>query len=222
MIEFVCKKCGLAHQRPPEEAGTFFRCQCGQDNRVPWGAVKSVGPVDLEPAEEAGLVARVVDEGEVVEAAPVDAAPGGEVCFQHEQAAATRTCADCGVGFCEACLVKLQGETLCGPCKNLRLRRLQRPPRLSMPAVLSTVFALAAAPVSLCVTGAASESGHAGVTVFGAVLPLTAIVLGAVALPQIERDSRLAGRSLAITGVVTGLVGVLLGAFITAYIAVNK
>jgi len=212
MIEFTCTHCGKLQQRPVEEAGMMVACDCGQANQVPWSARK---PLDVEPpaavveAAPAELVVQPVPEEADVEPA--------DVCFQHENTPATQSCEDCGVRFCDDCVVRLRGVTLCGPCKNLRLRRLQRPTRVSVPAIISTVLALCGAPISLCVTGAAEQSGEAGLGFLGAAVPLVGLVLGAIALVQIERDPKLSGRSLAISGIVIGLVGIMLSGLLTAF-----
>src|SRR5262249_60459103 len=69
-------------------------------------------------------------------------------CLNHEDTASEKTCESCKVSFCSACVLELQGQILCGPCKNFRLRSLSRPPRLAPLAVLALVVSLVGGPVS--------------------------------------------------------------------------
>src|SRR5206468_1042191 len=73
-------------------------------------------------------------------------------CFNHDEAAATTTCGDCKLPFCAACVVGFKGKTLCGPCKNFRIRGATRPPRVSALAVVALVVALASGPLAFCLS----------------------------------------------------------------------
>jgi hypothetical protein len=108
----------------------------------------------------------------------------------------------------------VRGKTLCGPCKNYRVARMQRPPRVSGMAIVSLILAIIGGPVSLCLStwGRITESGTSPVTIAlgigGLLLPGMALLLAFLALSQIERDPRMGGRGLALTGATTAVIGV--------------
>ena len=89
----------------------------------------------------------------------------------------TQACADCKEPFCAGCLVAFQGQSICGPCKNFRLRRLQRPARVSVLAILAPLLSLGAGGFWLFVLLAAAGSK---------AQPPAIITLGAIGLvPQL-------------------------------------
>jgi hypothetical protein len=116
----------------------------------------------------------------------------------------------------------LQGRTLCGPCKNLSLRKLQKPRRPSALAVLSPVLSLIVAPVMVIAMpmmagfmmaasmGGGTSGGEglaiAAVALFGVGLQLIAFLLGLGGLKITESNSHLSGQSLAITGMIAAVV----------------
>lgn len=214
MIAFACRHCGARHERPDDAAGTLVFCQCGHGNRVPWESM--MPPGEAPPRQE--------DVPPVLEAIPVeerddDLRPPrrrpswGDVpahdpayCFNHQDVPTQHTCPACGLSFCEACVVRLQGQLLCGPCKNFRVRQGQRPPRTSVLAIASLVVALVGGPFSFCLMSASAETHEPIVGFIGLLGPLVAVGLGAGALWGIERNPQVAGRSLALTGIVAGCV----------------
>lgn len=128
--------------------------------------------------------------------------PDPNFCLQHPTTPSKSPCADCREGFCGDCLVSFQGETLCGPCKNFRVRLLDAPPRLSTMALVSVILALATGPLALCVLplGRSTATFYLGLM---ALLPqLAALVLGVLGLREAEAGPKVAGWSLALTGVV--------------------
>jgi hypothetical protein len=139
-------------------------------------------------------------------------------CLAHDDRASTQRCDDCRCSFCDACVVSFRGKTLCGPCKNFRARGLQRSARMAPLAVLTLVAALVTGPLSFCLSllGVNSQSGGSGslgltivLSLVGALLPVIGLVLGMLALREIEAKPHLRGRALALTGAATALVGVL-------------
>jgi hypothetical protein len=219
MIWFACKDCGKRHQRPEEAAGTLVFCSCGAGNRVPWD---STLPAPERPEEEpvpAAPTGATDDEDEDDRgplrrrrAEPRHRDPA--YCFNHQDVASVKICDDCHEAFCAGCVVTLQGRTLCGPCKNFRLRTLQRPLQLSSLAVISLVVGLVSGPPGLCLMGGLfSPEGGAGLAAFGGLLgiagPLVALVLGLKAVWDINRNPKLGGRGLAVTGMGVAAAGLL-------------
>jgi hypothetical protein len=110
--------------------------------------------------------------------------------------------------------VELQGKTLCGPCKNFRIRGLHRPARVPGLAVVALVVGLVSGPVSFCLTtaGASAQGGPVVavlLSVVGLVLPVGGLVVSWLALREIETKPNLGGRGLAMTGATTSLIGAL-------------
>lgn len=213
MIAFVCKQCGKRHERPDQAAGSLVFCACGQGNRVPWENAQPLTPLPV-PAETTA-------PSGVLDAIPLDAesprvvlshrreqvARDPDCCFNHQDIAAVQTCAACGENFCADCLVVLQGASLCGPCKNFRIRGLQRPPRLSILAVVAFIGALLTGPLGFCLVSVAAGFKTPGFGFLGVVPPVIVLLMGARALREIEANPNVSGRALAMTAVVTALVG---------------
>jgi hypothetical protein len=139
-------------------------------------------------------------------------------CLNHEDTPSEKTCDDCRVSFCSACVLQLQGKTLCGPCKNFRLRSLSRPPRLAPKAIVALIVSLVGGPVTFCLSagGAGLQvngTGPPALTVLmilvGLLLPAGGLILSALALRDIETRPHVGGRALAMTGATTALVGIL-------------
>lgn len=222
MIWFSCTQCGKTHGRPDTSAGTMIFCTCGQGNTVPWESTASepaAAPVLVELPAVPPLDPVTFDPppaGPPAEAPPPlplpeeDDAPrrrrrgerrDPDFCFNHQHVPRVGTCADCGEAFCADCLVELQGSTLCGPCKNFRARRMELPPVSPTQASISLLLALIAGPLALCLIP------YATVLSLLALVPLAlAIGLGAWALRSSEKDTRVGGQSLAITGIATAAV----------------
>ncbi len=211
MIWFTCKQCGKTHKRPEEAAGTLVYCTCGEGNRVPW---ESTAPPQEEPPRPEPAEPR---QDEWPRRRPrEERVRDPEYCFNHEEAPATQTCADCGEPFCGACVVTMQDRVLCGPCKNFRVRTLQRPKRVSVLAVLALVAGLASGPFTFCLSLPLFNPQTGGLTgttaalaAAGLVLPLATLVLGIFALREIETKREVGGRGTAVTGMATAAAGLL-------------
>lgn len=192
MIRFACKSCGKRHRQPTDAAGSLVFCSCGQANRVPW---ESTAPA-VDDEDDPGPRRR--DSGR---------------CLNHEDAATTATCPDCGEAFCPRCVVEFQGRQLCAPCKNYRVRQLQRPPRVSGLAIGALVAGLVSAPFVFCVTLVPLQSGSPGVlfgcAVAGMAIGAAALLLGLAGLRQVEAKAGRGGRGLAMTGAACGAAGLL-------------
>jgi hypothetical protein len=147
------------------------------------------------------------------------------LCFNHDEEASTGTCAACKLPFCDDCLVTLQGQTLCGPCKNFKIAGLGRPIRVMPLAVLALVVALVSGPVMLILSlmGVSlylSEKDALGVAmvlcVLALALPITGLVLAVMALRRFEVQPQFGGRGLAAGGACVAAVGVLWGLSVAA------
>jgi len=240
MIWFACRQCGKHHSRSDDLVGTMVFCDCGSGNLVPWAStIEAPEPMEAE-ALPLPLPAERVPPSRLPE--PSRPAPPRRTelpesegqrqrqrrrearrinplyCLNHEQAASEKTCDDCKVSFCSACLLELQGKTLCGPCKNFRLRSLSRPPRVASMAILALVVSLVGGPVAFCLSAFSlgleinSSSSPAVAVLMGLVsllLPAGGLILSALALRDIETKPHVGGRALAMTGAATALVGIL-------------
>jgi hypothetical protein len=233
MIWFACKQCGKRHGRADNLVGTLVFCECGHGNRVPWSSTAaepepSELPPEPPPPPPAPPRARRAEPLEDDDDAPPPAAPlrrrprevrrpNPAYCLNHDEAASERTCDDCRCSFCAACVVTLQGKTLCGPCKNFRVRGLNRPARFSAMAIVAFVVAAVGGPVAFFLTlmavGMQAQTGNVGgavgVCVLALALPAASLVLGWLALRDIETKPNVAGRSLAASGAVASLTGFL-------------
>jgi uncharacterized membrane protein YhaH (DUF805 family) len=142
--------------------------------------------------------------------------PDPNFCLHHDETAAEHTCDACRARFCSSCVMTLQGKTLCGPCKNFRVRGLHRPGRASPLAIVALVLALVSAPIAFVLAMAGAHSGAEGsvalgvsICVLGVLLPAAALVVSRYALRDVETKANVRGRSLAMTGLTTALVGVM-------------
>ena len=208
MIWFECKQCGKPMRQPDSAVGSFVFCTCGAGTRVPWESTISPPP-EPEPSEPPELEERRPSRRRYE---PVDIDPA--YCLNHTDIPSEVTCEDCKEHFCQACVLQVRGKTLCGPCKNFRLSRLQRPPSVSGLAVVSLILAIVGGPISFCLYSV-GRMNEPGLSVFGVLfgsmallLPAAALLLAFLALSRIERNPRLGGRGLAITGATTAAVGV--------------
>jgi hypothetical protein len=134
-------------------------------------------------------------------------------CFNHDDVATEKTCAECKEYFCPNCVVEVQGKTLCGPCKNHLVRGLHRPGRVPGLAIVALIVGMASSPVTFCLTafGGAPLGGVGAVilSIVGLVLPVGGLVVSWMALRQIETRPNASGRGLAMTGATGSLVGAL-------------
>ena len=174
MIWFGCKKCGKRHGRAESLVGTMIFCDCGEGMRVPWSSTVPEPPMEeVEPVilpEVAPQPARPVPN--VPPARPPEMRPpppradlsqpsrrGSEprqpdpnYCLNHLDRDASQRCVDCECSFCGACVVTLEGNTLCAPCKNMRIRREQQGPKLAPTATLALVLSLLGGPLGFCLS----------------------------------------------------------------------
>jgi len=234
MIWFACKQCGKRHGRADSLSGTLVFCDCGFGNRVPWSStvpepdVPEEAPPPPKPPPRPAWSPPPEDRDDRPPPGWAPVPPrrrelrriNPAFCLNHDETASEQTCAACRQRFCSSCVVTLRGETLCGPCKNFKVRGLHRPSRVAPLAVVATVIALVSGPTTLILTVMAlgwhhtGEGGNAGpvfLCVLGLVLPAAGLALGGLALREIETKPNVGGRSLALTGASAGLVGVLWG-----------
>ena len=223
MIHFACKQCGKRFQRPDETAGTLVFCSCGTGNRVPWESTVAAEEAAPPAAAPEPAVPRVLPASprEAAESdfdfdrprrrSPVVRRRDPAYCFNHEDAPAELKCTDCSEAFCAGCVVGLQGQTLCGPCKNYRIRRILRPPRTSTLSILALVGAVVAGGASFFLVlmgiGAAEASSAGGafgvLAAFGIMALVAQLIVAGLAvfgLYDVEKHPRVSGRA-AVAGV---------------------
>jgi hypothetical protein len=230
MIWFSCSQCNKPLGRPDSSAGALVFCTCGQGNVVPWESTIAAPPA--APEAEAPPPLRPVPVGEEQipaarrpapppldpgEARPARTSPGAPRmpgrCFNHQDRPAQYKCEACNEGFCADCLLHFQGQGLCGPCKNFRLRQKEKPGTMSIKAVTAMVMSLVAGFGVSCLWPFGTGGAAMLFCVFGLIFQLAAVVLGGLALYETEVNPSLTGRSLAITGVLTGVLSSLLTMF---------
>ena len=212
MIAFKCQMCERTFERPDEAAGTLVFCPCGAANRVPWESTIALPPSAPVPVLQAAEVPMLQPAGPARWGAP--AARDPNYCLNHQHIQRHAACADCRESFSPDCLVSFAKEMLCGPCKNFRIRALQRPPRLSVMAILATIIGLVGGLVGpflqLMSIGLSQTNPGSnfvpGATCFGLAPQVVALILGLLALRQVETNPEIGGRGLAVTGVVAALV----------------
>jgi hypothetical protein len=215
MIWFPCKECGKIHGRPDNSAGAMIFCDCGQSLVVPWESTAAAPEPALASAEPAPAVIPLAKESNLPEilprvrrrSSPRRADPA--YCLNHETVLSQHKCPDCGEAFCGDCVVTFQGTTLCGPCKNYRVRRLLRPPQLSGLALTSALLAFFGGPLGFGLAAFAASSGAFVLSLLALLPQLLAFGLGALGLRATEADAKRSGRSLAITGMVAAGVACL-------------
>jgi hypothetical protein len=238
MIWFACKQCGKRHGRTENLSGTLVFCECGHGNRVPWSStVPEPEPEEARPAPlpRVPRPSRDEDRPDPEFLRPRRSRerrrPNPAYCLNHEEMRKEAICDDCHCSFCSACVVAMQGQTLCGPCKNVWVRRQNQPARLSSLAVVVFVLALIATVVSLFLTFIAiGLVEHLDEGIFPAVvcclialfLAGGEMVLGWLALRQIDRQPALSGRALAMTGASAGLAGVVWSLAVAAFSIVKE
>lgn len=135
-------------------------------------------------------------------------------CFNHDEENSQTLCEDCKLSFCDSCVVEFQARTLCGPCKNFRLRPRAVSGQLSSWAMIALVLGFVAGPLGFCLstlplTAYLQGQGSVGLTIlvclFALIPSLVACWVGQRALRQFDREPLLLGRGLAFTGVLAGL-----------------
>jgi hypothetical protein len=236
MIAFACKQCRKRHTRPDSQAGTLVFCECGQGNRVPWTSsvtaesIPDAVPVPAREPPPAPPRPRPIPQAALPaeKRTPEPALPlrkpervfrkvNPNFCLQHDEDASEATCAGCKLPFCHRCVVSIQGQSLCGPCKNFRIAGLGQPPRVLPLAVVALVVSLVSGPVTLILSlvamglhiGEGSTAGAVVLCLMAVALPVTGLTLAGMALRQIESRPRVGGRALATSGACAALVGVL-------------
>jgi hypothetical protein len=222
VIHFACKQCGKPFARAEEAAGTLVFCECGTGNRVPWESTISPPPPEAEPLGPTTDVPAPDDAERELPRPRARSRARRDVpdrdpsyCLNHQDRPRQETCADCGESFCTSCVITFDGKTLCGPCKNFRIRSMQRPAQFSVYALFSLLLGLVTGPIGLFCFGMSTTTRSVVPSFAGLVLPVLAIFLGAKALRDIETQPNRSGRSLAISGMVCGVVT----AFLTVMLA---
>jgi hypothetical protein len=233
MIRFVCKQCGAKINRPDDAAGSVVFCACGRQNRVPWESTEAEPLVpEPEPAPaEAPLPILLEEEPEPPRRPERRPEPSRgwrpfkkpeaqrrdpDFCFNHQDRPKTTTCADCAESFCDACTVTVREQTLCGPCKNYRVRTLQKPRSPSALAIMSGVVGVISCPVVFCPTFSVAAVAQTGADVSTplvslglGLVPVVALVLGVFGLWQVEAKPRVSGRAWAVLGMTSATAGLL-------------
>jgi hypothetical protein len=208
MIWFSCNQCGKTHVRPETAAGATIFCECGTGIIVPWESTVT------EAAEPAPLP----DSPPTLKLEPVtfDPAPGAsgpprasrraharrrdpKFCFNHQDVARRAACADCGETFCGDCLVTIATAALCGPCKNFRVKNLQRTAPPSKLSLVSVLIVLLTTPVILSLLPG-SRPGFPWWSLVAFLPQGLAGTLAILALREAEKDPHAPGRSLALSG----------------------
>jgi len=241
MIWFACKQCGKVHGRSESSAGTTIFCDCGQGNVVPWESSAKEPEKGTEPALPAGSPVPAAPRLKpmVFDASPPPlpsrsndgggrAAPPQErrdrkgprdpnACLNHDNRVKQNTCVDCGEGFCSLCVATFEGKVLCGPCKNFRVRLLQKPLRIAFASWFSVVLAVMLGPLAFCVLPI-GQSSWSLLWTFLALIPQgVAIFLAVLAWRSIEKDPGLSGRGFALSGMVAGSLTVFLILLLNVY-----
>jgi hypothetical protein len=230
MIWFLCKKCGKRHGRADNLASTLVFCECGQGNTVPWQSTTTPPAVPPAPPPRPLAPPRPQPFNDRDDRRPIDDHSAGDLlrrrkanvfrrrrpgfCINHDDVPTDKTCEDCKESFCSNCVVEQQGKTLCGPCKNFRIRGMTRPKNTPGLAVVALIVGLISGPVTFCMTlvgtgPKGSTAAAVALSLAGLVLPVGGMVVSWYALRQIESKPNLGGRGLAMTGATTSLVGAL-------------
>ena len=226
MISFSCQQCGKTHSRPESACGATIFCECGTGTMVPW---ESTAAEPLAAPPLADLPAALKLEPVTFDAAPSKSAPPARVrkrgrprrrdpqfCLNHEEIGRQAACAACGESFCGACLVSFDTGVLCGPCKNYRVKNLQRARPPSNLSIVSMLLALLSAPVTLALLPA-GRAGFPWLSLLAIVPQGLAAALAVLALREAAKDPYAAGRSLAFTGLVGAAVTTVLIVLLTMY-----
>ena len=133
-----------------------------------------------------------------------------QFCFNHQDVGRHTACAACGESFCEECLVALEGAALCGPCKNFRVKNLQRTVPPAKLAIVSVLIVFLTTPVILSLLPG-SRSGFPWWSLVAFLPQGLAGTLAILGLREAEKDPQATGRSLALSGLFgAGLTTVLI------------
>ncbi len=231
MIWFACKQCGKTHGRGESSIGATIFCECGQGLMVPWESTAGEPPpppppvavphmppplklepvsFDPEPPRPGPPPSR---SRQRVRAGPRDP----NLCLNHDTVPKQAACADCGESFCPACLVDFQRDRLCGPCKNYRVRVMQRPLPAPPLALVSLGVSLVMGPLTFCLVPIGRSPGFPWWSLLAMGPQVVALMLGILAIRQVETDPRTGGRALAFTGTLTAAVTAVLILMLTLY-----
>jgi hypothetical protein len=228
VIWFACSKCRKVHGRPENAAGAMVFCDCGQGMTVPWEstapepahapAVATPQPRRAEPLTfgAAETPSSVVVPPPRSARRKVRFEHDANVCLNHEARPKQKVCADCGMSFCDDCVVAFRGQTLCGPCKNYETKLLQRPPRRSGLAIASAAVALAAGLLVACMPWNKPMVFSVIATIALSVQVL-AFFAGLFALRKTQSDPQAGGQGLAITGMAAASFMAVLTVVLTLY-----
>ena len=243
MIWFTCQKCGRKHSRPESSIGSLVFCTCGQGNTVPWESTAEGEPTVmaelLPPAPELAPVkftteptiskesparpprpAERDNRGDRSRRAPLRyrvKARDPSICRHHAGRSSQAICVDCNNGFCQDCLVQLQGKPLCGPCKNQRAKALHKASPTSQLALMGLLLALFTGPLAFCLHPVGRDFSVQRLSVWALMPQLTALGLGIWALWVTEHQHRLGGKSLAISAIATASFALFWTLFMTLY-----
>lgn len=208
-------------------------CECGQGNRVPWSStVEEPPPEEKPPAPPPQENADRPAAGFPRPRRSRDRRrPDPAYCLNHGDTPKQAVCDACRCSFCSACLIELQGRTLCGPCKNFRLGRLSRPPRLTPLAIVSFVLALVCTlatlilsiiAISITIKLESSLVASLAFCILALIFAVSELIVSAMALRQIDRQPALGGRGLAMTGAMAGLTGVVWALSLAIFIVARQ
>lgn len=242
MIWFTCQKCNKKHGRPESSVGTLVFCECGQGNAVPWESTTepevTVITELLPPAPELAPVKFAVEKSPTLtpprrppslrdedrpersrrSSPPRRPRPRDpNFCLYHAAVASEAVCADCKNGLCRDCLVQFQGQPLCAPCKNQRVKALQKPPATSQLALVSLLLALFTGPLAFCLHPLGAKFSFQRLSIWALLPQFVALGLGIWALSMTEKNRRLGGKSLAVSAVITAGFAVFWTIFLTVY-----
>jgi hypothetical protein len=231
MIWFACSKCQKVHGRPDNAGGAMIFCDCGHGLTVPWESTAAEPPhTPAVVLPQAGRGEPLSFGGPPARQQPPEPLPpvrgvrrraryehDPNVCLNHETRPKQKACAECGLSFCDDCVVTFRGQALCGPCKNYETRLLQRPPKVSGLALSSVLLALAAGPLMICLLSAGAARGFALLTLFALAPQVMAFLAGLFALRRAQADPRIGGQTLAITGILTASFTAVLTVMLALY-----
>ncbi len=194
-----CSFCGLTNTVDDEQAGQVVECAACHltlpvPDSEPEPEPKDLDTYDLQPLEEKPVRRAEVPVAEVYEA-EVQEEQSVEWCTEHRGVAMAARCGDCDRPFCANCLTTFRQQRLCAACKNKRVQKLQRPERGS---TLANVALIVSLPSLLFVC-------------LGLILGPISLILGLMALRDVERRPGAPGRAWAMSGITLGTYGVLMG-----------
>ena len=240
MITVTCKQCGKQHSRPNSQGGAMIFCDCGNGVRVPFSSSLDPEVPDFPevlplrfPASSPPIPPP--DQTELAPV-PVEEAPPNEplpsrhpdrryrkvdptCCWHHEETASAERCGACQLPFCAHCLVHLNKQVLCGPCKNFRIAQVGQPTRTLPLAITALVASLVVGPAAFVLSQfSVGLQANEGATLASALLAMLAMLLpgmtlaaSLVALLRLEAQSLLAGRAMATSGLCVSMAAMVWG-----------